>query len=208
MPCIYCFLLLIKQNSSSLNCFAFADADFMPKTDVVRGPASAGAKGSALTIHTLFIKGRKELVGAMWIDCVYGNLKYLKLNECHLRSSYFSGFLEPLCQSIVCSAHSFCKVSSYSEGRLRCYKCLTRTLFCPCITIRKQIRKIFQTVVVIAKSFNTAVFFLILWKKMHSWQKVYSFVCITQIGATNCFINFLYFFSYCLDISHLKILNN
>ena len=64
----------------------------MPKTDVVRGPASAGAKGSALTIHTLFIKGRKELVGAMWIDCVYGNLKYLKLNECHLRSSYFSGF--------------------------------------------------------------------------------------------------------------------
>lgn len=65
MPCIYCFLLLIKQNSSSLNCFAFADADFMPKTDVVRGPASAGAKGSALTIHTLFIKGRKELVGAM-----------------------------------------------------------------------------------------------------------------------------------------------
>lgn len=105
MPCIYCFFLLIKQNSSSLNCFAFADADF-------------GAKGSALTIHTLFIKGRKELVGAMWIDCVYGNLKYLKLNECHLRSSYFSGFLEPLYQSIVCSAHSFCKVSSYSEGRL------------------------------------------------------------------------------------------
>lgn len=68
--------------------------------------------------------------------------------------------------------------------------------------------KIFQTVVVIAKSFNTAVFFLILWKKMHSWQKVYSFVCRTQIGATNCFINFLYFLSYCLDISHLKILNN
>lgn len=144
MPCIYCFLLLNKQNSSSLNCFAFADADFMPKTDVVRGPASAGAKGSALTIHTLFIKGRKELVGAMWIDCVHGNLKYLKLNECHLRSSYFSGFLEPLYQSIVCSAHSFCKVSSYSEGRLWCYKCLTRTLFCLCITIRKQIRKDFS----------------------------------------------------------------
>ncbi|XP_022796822.1 uncharacterized protein LOC111335223 isoform X4 [Stylophora pistillata] len=53
--------IIISANSSSLNCFTFADADFTPKTDVVRGPASAGAKGSALTIHTLFIKGRKDL---------------------------------------------------------------------------------------------------------------------------------------------------
>ena len=83
---LHCFALLhivfflfwpfIQQNSSSLHCFAFADADFTPKTDVVRGPASAGVKGSALTIHTLSIKGREDLVGAMlvktWVRDILG----------------------------------------------------------------------------------------------------------------------------------------
>ncbi|KAJ7319161.1 hypothetical protein OS493_036674 [Desmophyllum pertusum] len=52
--------IIISANSSSLHCFAFADADFSPKTDVVRGPAPAGGKGAALTIHTLSLKGRKD----------------------------------------------------------------------------------------------------------------------------------------------------
>lgn len=66
----------------------------MLKIDVVRGFVFVGVKGLVLIIYILFIKGRKELVGVMWIDCVYGNLKYLKFNECYLRLSYFLGFLE------------------------------------------------------------------------------------------------------------------
>ncbi|XP_078367466.1 uncharacterized protein LOC144651409 isoform X2 [Oculina patagonica] len=53
--------IILSANSSSLHCFAFADADFLPKADVVTGPAPAGAKGAALTIHTLSLKGRKDL---------------------------------------------------------------------------------------------------------------------------------------------------
>ena len=147
------------------------------------------------------------MVGATWIDCVYGSLKYLKLNECHLRSSNFAGFFRTFI-SIVCFAQSFCKVCSCSEGRLWCYKYVTWTLFCPCITIWKQVpTKIFQTGSHREISYYSSISSNFL-NKMHAWQKVYSFVCRTQIGATNCFINFLHFFSHCLDISHLKILNN
>lgn len=69
------FVLILSvipfQNSSSLHCFAFADADFLPKADVVTGPAPAGAKGAALTIHTLSLKGRKDLVSPLSITtCV------------------------------------------------------------------------------------------------------------------------------------------
>ena len=50
------------QNSSALHCFGFAEADHSPKTDVVRSPAPSGTKGAALIIHTLTLKGRKDLV--------------------------------------------------------------------------------------------------------------------------------------------------
>lgn len=45
------------------------DADYSPKTDVVRSPAPPGAKGAALMIHTLTLKGRKDLVSALlkWV---------------------------------------------------------------------------------------------------------------------------------------------
>ncbi|XP_068724654.1 centrosomal protein of 192 kDa-like isoform X2 [Montipora capricornis] len=52
--------IIISANSSALHCFGFAEADYSPKTDVVRSPAPAGAKGAALTIHTLSLKGRKD----------------------------------------------------------------------------------------------------------------------------------------------------
>ena len=59
---ILSFSFLCPQNSSALHCFGFAEADYSPKTDVVRSPAPAGAKGAALTIHTLSLKGRKDEV--------------------------------------------------------------------------------------------------------------------------------------------------
>ena len=64
--------LLSQQNSSSLHCFAFADADFSPKTDVVRGAAPSGTRGAALTIHTLSLKGQKDLVSLLSVTaCVF-----------------------------------------------------------------------------------------------------------------------------------------
>ncbi|XP_074619097.1 uncharacterized protein LOC141877946 isoform X2 [Acropora palmata] len=53
--------IIISANSSSLHCFGFAEADYSPKTDVVRSPAPSGTKGAALIIHTLTLKGRKDL---------------------------------------------------------------------------------------------------------------------------------------------------
>lgn len=53
--------IIISANSSALHCFGFVDADYSPKTDVVRSPAPPGAKGAALMIHTLTLKGRKDL---------------------------------------------------------------------------------------------------------------------------------------------------
>lgn len=65
----YNIFLHVPQNSSALHCFGFADADYSPKTDVVRSPAPPGAKGAALMIHTLTLKGRKDLVSALlkWV---------------------------------------------------------------------------------------------------------------------------------------------
>lgn len=71
---IFLLFLIFHQNSSSLHCFAFADADFSPKTDVVRGPAPAGAKGAALTIHTLSLKGRKDPVSASLLTICVDNV--------------------------------------------------------------------------------------------------------------------------------------
>ena len=64
----YSFVFFFYQNSTALHCFGFADADYSPKTDVVRSPAPPGAKGAALTIHTLTLKGRKDLVSKMFLS--------------------------------------------------------------------------------------------------------------------------------------------
>ena len=105
---IISFTCIPFQNSSSLHCFAFADADFLPKTDVVTGPAPAGAKGAGLTIHTLSLKGRQDLVSPSFI--AHNDVLRHSCQKMHFTPAYkvlvccilvFSFFL----QSLMCVQH-------------------------------------------------------------------------------------------------------